>query len=59
MTDKRGNFIDDFHKAFEKGIDKASEEYEKEKNQPPKYDITPMKEGKGGFVQPDDDGMKP
>lgn len=57
MTDKRGNFEDDFVKEFAKGLAEASKEFEKDKDKPPKYDFKPMKEGTGGFIQPDDDGI--
>jgi hypothetical protein len=59
MPEKRGNFADDFNEAFTKGLAKASKEFEKEKDNLPKYDIKPLKKGTGGFNQPDEDGILP
>jgi hypothetical protein len=59
MKKKNSQLFDEFADEFAKGMGQTSIEYEKEKDKPPKYDIKPMKEGTSGFIQPDDDGIKP
>jgi hypothetical protein len=63
MTEKKyaeggEELLKKFNKAFEEASKRATEEYEKHKDDPPEYDRAEMESGIGGFIEPDDDGIR-
>lgn len=56
---KRGDFLEDFCKGFERGLKRAGTAHKNDMAKPPKYDLDVIKSGQGGFIQPADDGIEP